>query len=178
MIAGLSPDSVAGTEASDTLYGNAGDDILVGGSEGDLLYGGQNNDSLSGGGGNDTLFGNLGNDTLIGGDGSDTFGLQLGGVARINDLLRGNDYLFLSEGLTFEDLVFQQGSESNTSEIYAQFPAEDTLRGGTGPLVTGSDGKSARNVLIGVVVGVQAENFSSDNFITTFESDTLAGTSP
>jgi len=89
------------------LAGTAGDDVLIGGAGDDLLEGGA---------GNDTLDGGVGRDTLVGGEGEDIFVLAPNGAASlaladlIVDFTVGEDKLQLSGGLSFEDLIIQQGT--------------------------------------------------------------------
>ncbi|SKB29855.1 Ig-like domain-containing protein [Sphingopyxis flava] len=95
---------------------NAGGLALAGTSGDDMLIGGAGDDLLEGGAGNDTLDGGVGRDTLVGGEGEDIFVLAPNGAASlaladlIVDFTVGEDKLQLSGGLSFEDLIIQQGT--------------------------------------------------------------------
>ena len=83
-------DSVGGTKYNDTIYGNGG------------------HDTINTGDGNDVLIGGTGNDTLKGGSGDDTYTYNLGdGYDIINDT-SGQDKILFEEGITAENLFFEQ----------------------------------------------------------------------
>ena len=83
-------DSVGGTKYNDTIYGNGG------------------HDTINTGDGNDVLIGGTGNDTLKGGSGDDTYTYNLGdGYDIINDT-SGQDKILFGEGITAENLFFEQ----------------------------------------------------------------------
>ena len=95
---------------------DAGGLVLVGTSGDDVLIGGAGDDLLEGGAGNDTLDGGIGRDTLVGGEGEDIFVLAPNGAASlaladlIVDFTVGEDKLQLSGGLSFDDLIIEQGA--------------------------------------------------------------------
>jgi CubicO group peptidase (beta-lactamase class C family) len=140
---GAGNDIVKDEQGNNSLYGNEGDDLIFAGMSNDLFYGGAGNDSLSGGGGSDrliadagndtldagegddTLFGGDGNDLLIGGGGKDTltgnegkdlFAINPQAMASIADFTDGQDFLQLSEGLSFADLKITQGEGENAAD--------------------------------------------------------------
>ncbi|WP_165456654.1 calcium-binding protein [Aquabacterium lacunae] len=76
---GEGADELRGMAERDTLQGQAGDDTLWGGGDEDFLDGGIGNDLLAGGYGDDTLFGAAGTDTLIGNQGSNVYILSPSG---------------------------------------------------------------------------------------------------
>ncbi len=89
------------------LAGGVGDDVLIGTAGDDLIEGGP---------GNDTLIGGIGRDTLVGGEGEDIFVLEANGAGSlaladiIVDFTPGEDLLQLSGGLSFGDLIIEQGA--------------------------------------------------------------------
>lgn len=103
------------------LYGRSGSNNLEGSNGNDTLYGGKSSDTLNGGAGDDFLFGDHGSDVLTGGQGRDTFVLSgelirdnttglvtfLGGLDTITDFELGIDLIQLPNGVTFNDLSFQ-----------------------------------------------------------------------
>ncbi len=127
LVGGTGVDILYGNEGNDLIYagsgdnffyGNQGNDTLMGGEVNDVLYGGKGDDLLIGGDGEDWLFGDLGNDILMGGEGPDRFIIRKSaGVDLIVDFTEGEDLIGLSEGLTFNDLTFNQGN--NGLLIYA-----------------------------------------------------------
>ena len=111
-------DIIIGNGGNDTLSGNGGNDIISGGLGNDLLFGGKGDDNLSGGEGDDTLIGGLGADLLISGAGRDVLVLRAGaGTATIVDFQQDQDLIGLSRGLTFNQLILNQGEVSTTIEI-------------------------------------------------------------
>lgn len=130
--AGQDDDLIQGGDDGDFLFGNLGNDTVYAGNGDDRVFGGQNDDLLFGEGGNDlvsgdlgkdSLSGELGADTLTGGEGADTFFIQKdSGVDIITDFQKGIDTMKLPENITFENLVFQDGSSGssvNTLVIFA-----------------------------------------------------------
>ncbi|WP_254566337.1 putative Ig domain-containing protein [Oscillatoria sp. HE19RPO] len=127
LVGGTGVDILYGNEGNDLiyagsgdnfLYGNQGNDTLIGGEGNDVLYGGKGDDLLIGGNEEDWLFGDLGNDILMGGEGPDRFIIRKdAGVDLIVDFTEGEDLIGLSQGLTFNDLTFNQGN--NGLLIYA-----------------------------------------------------------
>lgn len=104
-------DLLNGGNGSDILSGGNGNDILNGGNGNDFLYGGISNDVLLGGNGNDLLNGGQGNDTLTGGNGRDSFVLAVReGTDTITDFKNDTDFLALSGGLSFGQLIIAQGT--------------------------------------------------------------------
>ncbi len=118
-------DSLFGNRGNDVLFGNLGEDILYGGKGNDTLYGGQGNDWLSGDLGNDYLIGDLGVDTLEGGAGTDRFFVGTADVSgsatdTILDFRHNEDFIQLTDGLSFNDLTFVAGTEENTGNTILQ----------------------------------------------------------
>ncbi|WP_298232626.1 type I secretion C-terminal target domain-containing protein [uncultured Azohydromonas sp.] len=80
----ITPDTLVGNDANDSLGGAGDNDLLDGGFGGrdtlrggegsDTLFGFSGNDLLDAGLGNDVVFGGFGNDTLLGGAGDDNVG--------------------------------------------------------------------------------------------------------
>jgi len=118
-------DLLEGGNGNDQLYGEAGKDFLIGGTGNDLLEGGIGNDYLFGGADNDFLIGGTGNDLLEGGIGSDIFVLATEpGYDTIGDFEISADFLGLSGGLTFNDLLISQGTGANSNDTL--LTVEDT----------------------------------------------------
>jgi len=118
-------DTLEGGNGNDQLYGEAGKDFLIGGTGNDLLEGGIGNDYLFGGADNDFLIGGSGNDLLEGGIGSDIFVLATEpGYDTIGDFEISADFLGLSGGLTFNDLLISQGTGANSNDTL--LTVEDT----------------------------------------------------
>jgi Ca2+-binding RTX toxin-like protein len=128
---GKAEDLILGSQGNDTLFGELGDDTLCGGAGDDFLsgnenkdlidgcegndtiYGGEDNDTLLGCVGDDFLSGELGDDSLIGGLGNDTFVLGVGsGFDIISDFVKGEDFIGLSGGLSFDQLEISQNNNS------------------------------------------------------------------
>jgi serralysin len=141
------PNSLVGDDANNTASGLAGDDIIIGNGGNDTLAGNRNNDIISGGTGNDQLFGGKGDDNLNGGDGDDTLVggvgadliisgagrdvLVLGtgaGIDTFLDFQKGQDVIGLTKGLTFNQLIVNEGQVStqisitSTGEVLASLP--------------------------------------------------------
>ena len=167
-------DRINGLDGNDIIYGNSGADFIEGdagkdkisGDQGnDTIFGGQGDDIISGGKGRDLLFGNSGNDIITGGAGSDTIsggegddifaiGKRNGGPTvetadYISDFGNGDDKIRLLNGLTFDDLNIQQGTEVNKNSTIIQ----DKLTG----------------EYLAVLQGVNSSTISRSNF-TTFIS--------
>ncbi|NER32614.1 MAG: hypothetical protein F6J93_00790 [Oscillatoria sp. SIO1A7] len=118
VLGGIDDDFLFGNIGNDTLNGNQGEDTLYGGQDDDLVRGGQDNDWLFGDKGNDTLFGDKGADTLTGGSGSDRFAIGSGtggpnvsDADYIMDFTIGQDFIQLTDGLTFQQLNILAGTE-------------------------------------------------------------------
>ena len=129
-------DWLFGNTGSDSLYGNIGADVLYGGKDSDYLFGGRDNDILFGNIGNDLLSGELGTDTLIGGEGDDRFLLGSGETNRANadlilDYSGGEDWLELTDGLTFADVEIVSGTGENDTIVRDRATGESiaVLRG-------------------------------------------------
>jgi Ca2+-binding RTX toxin-like protein len=132
----LGNDEIWGGEGQDRLWGQGGNDIIHGELGNDQIYGDEGNDQLFGDEGDDQLFGGTGNDTLIGGvgndvlrgdAGADTFVLASGqGVDVIRDFKLGEDFIGLTNGLTFGQLSITQRSsqtlitDTSTSQLLAR----------------------------------------------------------
>jgi Domain of unknown function (DUF4347)/Bacterial Ig-like domain/RTX calcium-binding nonapeptide repeat (4 copies) len=131
LLGGKDRDLMLGSKGNDSLYGQLGDDTLCGGvgddflsanenqdlidgSEGnDTIYGGEDNDTLLGCVGDDLLWGDLGNDSLIGGLGNDTFVLGMNrGFDSVSDFVKGQDFIGLSGGLSFDRLEISQDNNN------------------------------------------------------------------
>lgn len=136
----LGNDSLFGGVGTDFLNGNEGDDTLNGNEENDTVYGGQGNDIVRGGKGNDLLFGDKGNDTIYGDLGADTLtgnsgdpgtqdifvvglsgdptmkttgGLTIADADVITDWDQCIDKISLTGGLSFDDIVLEEGTGAN-----------------------------------------------------------------
>jgi len=94
------------------------DDVINGQGGNDRIEGKSGNDLLRGGDGNDILRGGVGNDQLEGGAGSDTFVLARGErTDTIKDFsLKDKDRIALAEGLTFEQLAIDAGTNANAND--------------------------------------------------------------
>ena len=91
-----------------TLQQTNADDTINGTTYNDVIYGNGGHDTINAGEGNDTLVGGIGNDTLNGGNGNDTYIYNLGdGYDFITDT-GGNDKIIFGEGITQNNLVFEQ----------------------------------------------------------------------
>ena len=113
LFAGNGDDALYGDAGNDRLIANNGSDLLFGGSGDDYLNGGAGDDNLIGMEGDDTLIGSSGSNILSGGDGSDRFVLSTEGTAIITDFTQNEDFLELSENISFNELEIIQGSEDN-----------------------------------------------------------------
>lgn len=121
LFGGNGDDVLDGGSGNDRLYGDAsaddffpeqsqgiGNDKLVGGNGNDQLYGGNGDDTLLGGDGDDLLNGGHGGDVMTGGAGKDIFYLAVSDFADlITDFKDGIDLLYLSDGLTFNELKIE-----------------------------------------------------------------------
>ena len=105
-------ETITGTAYDDVIYANDGNDTVNAGSGNDTIYGGNGNDTLNGQGDNDTLVGGKGNDSLDGGSGNDIYIYNLGdGFDTISDS-SGTDKIKFGEGITFEDLSFENSGNN------------------------------------------------------------------
>lgn len=164
-------DRFNGLEGNDIIYANSGDDFLegdagkdkicgaqdndtiVGGDDDDILWGGKGNDLIGGDFGNDIIYGGAGSDTMTGGTGDDIFAIAKGSggatVATadyIADFGNGNDKIRLLDGLAFEDLNIQQGTDANSNTTVIQ----DKLTG----------------EYLAVLPGVNSSSLNRSNFTT------------
>ena len=136
-------DKLSGDQGNDTIFGGAGDDIIWGNKGRDLLFGNSGNDIITGG---------AGCDTISGGEGDDIFaiGKRNGGPTvetadSITDFGNGNDKIRLLNGLTFDDLNIQQGTDGRNSTVI-----QDKLTG----------------EYLAVLQGVNSSSISRSNFTT------------
>ena len=142
-------DTLCGQLEDDTLCSGAGDDFLRGnenkdlidGCEGnDTIYGGEDNDTLVGCVGDDFLSGDLGNDSLIGGLGKDTF--VLGVVSAfdiISDFVKGQDFIGLLGGLSFNQLEISQNNNSALIKLKGSGEVIASLTGVNASLIAVND---------------------------------------
>jgi Ca2+-binding RTX toxin-like protein len=152
-------DDIQGTEGADSIDGEGGDDSLQGGSNDDVINGGPGNDVLgnftdagndvkNGGDGNDRLIGfrDPGNDVYRGGAGTDMLdfrgtdvgvSVSLDGVA--NDGPAGEAD---NAGTDIENLKGGNGDDTligdSDRNLIEGFAGNDTLRGGSPPLKSGT----------------------------------------
>ncbi|MEG4361890.1 choice-of-anchor D domain-containing protein, partial [Microcoleus sp. C2C3] len=155
---GKAEDLILGSQGNDTLFGELGDDTLCGGAGDDFLsgnenkdlidgcegndtiYGGEDNDTLLGCVGDDFLSGELGNDSLIGGLGSDTFVLGVvTGFDTISDFAKGQDFIGLSGGLSFDQLDISQDNNSALIKLKGSGEVIASLTGVNASLIAVSD---------------------------------------
>jgi len=164
-------DRFNGLDGNDIIYANSGDDFLegdagkdkicgaqdndtiVGGDDDDILWGGKGSDLIAGNSGNDSIYGGAGSDTMTGGTGDDIFAIAKGSggptVATadyIADFGNGNDKIRLLDGLAFEDLNIQQGTDANSNTTVIQ----DKLTG----------------EYLAVLPGVNSSSINRSNFTT------------
>jgi len=142
-------DSLFGQLEDDTLCGGAGDDVLNGNENNDLIdgcegndtiYGGEDNDTLLGCVGDDFLSGGLGNDSLIGGLGNDTFVLGVNrGFDIISDFVKGQDFIGLSRGLSFNRLEISQDNNSALIKLKGSGEVIASLTGVNASLIAVND---------------------------------------
>jgi Ca2+-binding RTX toxin-like protein len=142
-------DSLFGQLEDDTLCGGAGDDVLNGNENNDLIdgcegndtiYGGEDNDTLLGCVGDDFLSGGLGNDSLIGGLGNDTFVLGVNrGFDIISDFVKGQDFIGLSRGLSFNQLEISQDNNSALIKLKGSGEVIASLTGVNASLIAVND---------------------------------------
>jgi Ca2+-binding RTX toxin-like protein len=151
-------DLILGSEGNDTLFGQLGDDTLCGGAGDDFLsgnenkdlidgcegndtiYGGEDNDTLLGCVGDDFLSGDLGNDSLIGGLGKDTFVLGVvSGFDIISDFVKGQDFIGLSGGLSFNQLEISQNNNSALIKLKGSGEVIASLTGVNASLIAVND---------------------------------------
>ncbi|NER34123.1 MAG: calcium-binding protein [Oscillatoria sp. SIO1A7] len=121
---GRDSDRVFGENGNDVVNGNKDNDIVLGGDGNDIVRGGQGNDLIVGGEDDDTLIGDFGLDMLVGGEDDDLFVLRTGasgsdslGADLILDFNASDDDIGLTEGVTFNNLEFQEVSLDLTSQL-------------------------------------------------------------
>ena len=164
-------DRFNGLDGNDIIYANSGDDFLegnagkdkicgaqdndtiVGGDEDDILWGGKGSDLIAGNSSNDSIYGGAGSDTVTGGTGDDIFAIAKGSGGQtvatadyIADFGNGNDKIRLLDGLAFEDLNIQQGTDANSNSTVIQ----DKLTG----------------EYLAVLPGVNSSSINRSNFTT------------
>ncbi|MEG4345000.1 choice-of-anchor D domain-containing protein, partial [Microcoleus sp. A003_D6] len=158
LFGGKENDVILGGEGNDTLYGQLGDDTFCGGAGDDLVYAGQGNDLIDGSLGNDSIYGDLGNDTLlgcegndilfgglgndslIGGLGNDTFVIGFNqGFDIVSDFVKGQDFIGLSGGLSFDQLEISQDNNSALIKLKGSGELVASLSGVTATLIGVSD---------------------------------------
>ncbi|MGL6338136.1 MAG: serine hydrolase [Waterburya sp.] len=147
LFAGMGDDLLYGGEGNDNLAGNLGSDRLIGNAGNDTLNGGEADDTLFGNAGDDLLIGGLGKNALTGDEGNDLFALESKAIITITDFTDGQDLLKLSDGLSFADLKITQGEGEK---------AANTL------ITLGNN-----NETIAVLNGVNAELFTTEDFVTS-----------
>ena len=164
-------DRFNGLDGNDIIYANSGDDFLegdagkdkicgaqdndtiVGGDDDDILWGGKGSDLIAGNSGNDSIYGGAGSDTMTGGTGDDIFAIAKGSggatvatADSIADFGNGNDKIQLLDGLAFEDLNIQPGTDANSNSTVIQ----DKLTG----------------EYLAVLPGVNSSSINRSNFTT------------
>jgi len=120
-------DFLEGDAGKDKICGDRDNDTIVGGDDDDILWGGKGSDLIAGNSGNDSIYGGAGSDTMTGGTGDDIFAIAKGSGGQtvatadyIADFGNGNDKIRLLDGLAFEDLNIQQGTDANSNTTVIQ----------------------------------------------------------
>ena len=120
-------DFLEGDAGKDKICGDRDNDTIVGGDHDDILWGGKGSDLIDGNSGNDSIYGGAGSDTMTGGTGDDIFAIAKGSggatvatADSIADFGNGNDKIRLLDGLAFEDLNIQQGTDANSNSTVIQ----------------------------------------------------------
>ena len=146
-------DFLEGDAGKDKICGDRDNDTIVGGDDDDILWGGKGSDLIAGNSGNDSIYGGAGSDTMTGGTGDDIFAIAKGSggptVATadyIANFGNGNDKIRLLDGLAFEDLNIQQGTDANSNSTVIQ----DKLTG----------------EYLAVLPGVNSSSINRSNFTT------------
>ncbi len=124
-------DTIYGGANDDVLYGDAGDDFIDADDGNDTLFGGAGNDDLRGDGGNDIIYGGAGNDILQGQAGNDTY-VYTEGLDQIYDSTSSTDTLWISNGISVDDITFVATGTRDTTIIVNSGTDElfiDELRG-------------------------------------------------
>ncbi|TCU21826.1 putative secreted protein (type I secretion substrate) [Rhizobium azibense] len=112
-----------GTNSSDTIYGTTDGDA----SSDDAIFGLGGNDNLASGVGNDTLDGGSGDDTLQAGIGDDTYRFREGLDTIMEYNTGGTDTLFITGGLTINDITVSNYSSWHTKVVINSGVDEITL---------------------------------------------------
>ncbi|AFZ06919.1 phosphoesterase PA-phosphatase related protein [Oscillatoria nigro-viridis PCC 7112] len=151
-------DYLEGDAGKDKICGDQGNDTIVGGDDDDILWGGKGSDLIAGDSGNDLIYAGAGSDTVSGGTGDDIFAIAKGSggptVATadyIADFGNGNDKIRLLDGLTFEDLNIQPGTNPNSTVI------QDKLTG----------------EYLAVLQGVNSDTINRNNFTTQISGNAV-----
>ena len=133
---GAGDDNINGWTGHDTLVGGDGNDTITGdGGSGyagnDILFGNAGNDWLRGRDGDDQIDGGTGSDTIITDSGSDKIILRIGDGGNalsdadiITDFTDGSDNFGLTNGLSFGDLIINQGTGSNSNDTIIKYGSE------------------------------------------------------
>lgn len=103
----------AGTAGNDTING-VRNYYFNGYAINDTLYGYEGNDTLNGEEGNDTLYGGLGDDLLRGDQGDDLFVYE-SGLDTFYERSSGNDTIWITNGVSIEDISFANTGSYDTS---------------------------------------------------------------
>jgi Ca2+-binding RTX toxin-like protein len=131
---------LCGGAGDDFLSGNENKDLIDGCEGNDTIYGGEDNDTLLGCVGDDFLSGDLGNDSLIGGLGKDTFVLGVvSGFDIISDFVKGQDFIGLSGGLSFNQLEISQNNNSALIKLKGSGEVIASLTGVNASLIAVND---------------------------------------
>ncbi|MGN0005259.1 MAG: calcium-binding protein [Candidatus Gastranaerophilaceae bacterium] len=101
-------DTIFGGEGNDIIQAAEGDDIIFGGDGDDLIYPDHSDDFYFAQTGNDIIRGDKGNDTIFSMTGDDTFIFNLGDGQDIVYEKQGVDTFFFGNGITWDDLIFEQ----------------------------------------------------------------------
>ncbi|TAE98199.1 MAG: phosphatase PAP2 family protein [Oscillatoriales cyanobacterium] len=181
------PDTINGLDGNDILYAKSGDDLLLGdrgkdkicgdsgndtiagGLDDDMIWGGKGNDLMFGDSGNDTLYGGAGSDTISGGEGNDIFAIGKGNGGQtvatadyITDFEKGKDKIRLLNGLTFNDLNIQPGTDANSNSTVIQ----DKLTGEYLAVLQGVNSSTVTPVASRNMAMVHAAIYDAVNSIT------------
>lgn len=146
-------DYLEGDAGKDKICGDRGNDTIFGGADDDIIWGGKGSDLINGNSGNDIIYAGADSDTITGGEGDDIFAIGKGSggptlatADYITDFGNGNDKIRLLNGLTFEDLNIQPGTDANRNSTVIQ----DKLTG----------------EYLAVLQGVNSSSINSSNFTT------------
>lgn len=126
-ITGITNANFSSGDVNDTIYGLGGNDTLNGNDGNDTLYGGDGNDTLNGQNDNDTLDGGAGDDTLNGAAGNDTFLFYAGGGLDTITESSGTDVLWITGGLTINDVSVSDVSTYHAKVVVTASTDEVTI---------------------------------------------------